>query len=447
MGVDKRTKNGDVIYDVAIIGGGASGLAAAITAARAGARCCIVEADVEAGLGILATGNGRCNISNARLAPRHFLHEDAAQAMFGAHAERDIADFFERLGLMLAEEGEGRLYPVTRRAESVRDVLLNACSRLGVDILTCATVSHAAPCTSPSGYWDLTLSVPAAALSFKQGRDAKARVRNVRKALAVAERTERTLHARRVIIAVGGRSASTCEVFRLAHLNETPVLCPIACEIDSSTPGVTRHALALEHLDGLRVEGALSLMREGAVIASEVGEVLFRPYGISGIAALNLSRRIEPGDIIELDLFPSLGQADMTELLRSRASSIGSYCGDASWFDGLVARPLASLLCAMLNDSADPMAHAATLLHHLRFRVHGTTEHAQAHIHRGGIPLSSVNLETCGIVSFHDGTSPSGLFACGEALDMDADCGGYNLAWAWASGMRAGLYASKGTSC
>lgn len=373
MGVDKRTKNGDVIYDVAIIGGGASGLAAAITAARAGARCCIVEADVEAGLGILATGNGRCNISNARLAPRHFLHEDAARAMFGAHAERDIADFFERLGLMLAEEGEGRLYPVTRRAESVRDVLLNACSRLGVDILTCATVSHAAPCTSPSGYWDLTLSVPAAALSFKQGRDAKARVRNARKALAVAERTERTLHARRVIIAVGGRSASTCEVFRLAHLNEIPVLCPIACEIDSNAPGATRHALALEHLDGLRVEGALSLMREGAVIASEAGEVLFRPYGISGIAALNLSRRIEPGDIIELDLFPSLGQADMTELLRSRASSIGSYCGDASWFDGLVARPLASLLCAMLNDSADPMAHAATLLHHLRFRVHGTT--------------------------------------------------------------------------
>lgn len=447
MGVDKRTKNGDVIYDVAIIGGGASGLAAAITAARAGARCCIVEADVEAGLGILATGNGRCNISNARLAPRHFLHEDAARAMFDAHAERDIADFFERLGLMLAEEGEGRLYPVTRRAESVRDVLLNACSRLGVDILTCATVSHAAPCTSPSGYWDLTLSVPAAALSFKQGRDAKARVRNARKALAVAEHTERTLHARRVIIAVGGRSASTCEVFRLAHLNETPVLCPIACEIDSNAPGATRHALALEHLDGLRVEGALSLMREGAVIASEAGEVLFRPYGISGIAALNLSRRIEPGDIIELDLFPSLGQADMTELLRSRASSIGSYCGDASWFDGLVARPLASLLCAMLNDSADPMAHAATLLHHLRFRVHGTTEHAQAHIHRGGIPLSSVNLETCGIVSFHDGTSPSGLFACGEALDMDADCGGYNLAWAWTSGMRAGLYASKGTSC
>ena len=447
MGVDKRTKNGDVIYDVAIIGGGASGLAAAITAARAGARCCIVEADVEAGLGILATGNGRCNISNARLAPRHFLHEDAARAMFDAHAERDIADFFERLGLMLAEEGEGRLYPVTRRAESVRDVLLNACSRLGVDILTCATVSHAAPCTSPSGYWDLTLSVPAAALSFKQGRDAKARVRNARKALAVAEHTERTLHARRVIIAVGGRSASTCEVFRLAHLNETPVLCPIACEIDSNAPGATRHALALEHLDGLRVEGALSLMREGAVIASEAGEVLFRPYGISGIAALNLSRRIEPGDIIELDLFPSLGQADMTELLRSRASSIGSYCGDASWFDGLVARPLASLLCAMLNDSADPMAHAATLLHHLRFRVHGATEHAQAHIHRGGIPLSSVNLETCGIVSFHDGTSPSGLFACGEALDMDADCGGYNLAWAWASGMRAGLYASKGTSC
>lgn len=447
MGVNKRTKDGDVIYDVAVIGGGASGLAAAITAARAGALCCVVEADVEAGLGILATGNGRCNISNATLAPRHFLHQDAARDMFGTHAEQDIAAFFEHLGLMLAEEGEGRLYPVTRRAESVRDVLLNACDRLEIDILTCTTVAHATPCTPQSDYWDLTLSVPVAALSFKRGRDAKARVRNARKALAAAGRTERMLRAHQVVIAVGGRSASACDVFHLAHLEETPVLCPIACEIDSHAMDSDRRALALGHLDGLRVEGALSLMRGSTLIASEVGEVLFRSYGISGIAALNLSRRIESGDIIELNLFPHLDEDDLRELLCTRANSIGEYRGDAAWFDGLVARPLANMLCTMLDSSADSPAHVADLLHHLRFRPLGTTEHAQAHVRRGGIPLSSVDLKTCAIVSFRDGASPNGLFACGEALDMDADCGGYNLAWAWMSGMRAGFHASKGTSC
>lgn len=436
------TEGGAPLYDVAIIGGGASGLTAAITAAQAGARCCVIERDVEAGLGLLATGNGRCNISNAQLHPRHFQHPDAIRHLFNEHAERDISSFFRTLGLLFAEEGEGRLYPITRRAESVRDVLLNACDRLGVDLICCADVSHAAKATT----WELTLNTPAMPLSFKRGRDAKAHIRNARKALALADRRAHAVRARSVIIASGGRSKATCELFALNHLEETPVLCPIACTLEHAG----RHdgaGASLEQLDGLRVEGTLALIRHGAAIAFEQGEVLFRPYGISGIAALNLSRRLDPGDTIELDLFPTLRESELSSLLQERARCIGPFDGNPLWFDGILARPLSRAICPMLAREREPLQRAASLLRHMRFDVQGTTEHAQAHVHRGGIPLDDVDLDTCAILHLHNGEPTHGLYGCGEALDMDADCGGYNLAWAWMSGMRAGACAAKGAAC
>ena len=110
------------IYDIAIIGGGASGLAAAIVAAREGARVLVIERDVEAGLPLLATGNGRCNLSNESLDPAHYLHPGIASRVMGPTPERDIAEFFDSLGLIRTSI-DGRLYPITRRAESVRDVL------------------------------------------------------------------------------------------------------------------------------------------------------------------------------------------------------------------------------------------------------------------------------------------------------------------------------------
>lgn len=431
------------LYDVVVIGGGASGLAAAIAAARSGARCCVVERDVEAGLKILATGNGRCNISNARLDARHFLHQDAAREMFGGCAERGIARFFESLGLILVEEGEGRLYPVTRRAESVRDVLIGACARLDVDIMCGAELVAA----THRENWDLEVSVPATPLPRGRGRDEKARIRNARKALSVTKRAERAIHARAIVVAVGGRSEGICEVLGIDHIDELPVLCPLACTADIDREAATATPSALESLDGLRVECMLTLMRGGAAIAFEQGEVLFRTYGLSGIAALNLSRRAAAGDSIELDLFPAHNEAELLALLEGRAASIGPFDGSEAWFDGMLARQLSRLVARQLPVDESSLARAARLLHHLTFRVSGTTEHAQAHVHRGGIPLSVVDLDTCAITKLRDGSSPIDLFACGEALDMDADCGGYNLAWAWASGMRAGRAAAKGDTC
>ena len=226
------------------------------------------------------------------------------------------------------------------------------------------------------------------------------------------------------------------------------MLCPVSCRL---APEGAREAdaasLALEHLDGLRVEGMLSLMRDGAAIAFEHGEVLFRTYGISGIAALNLSRRLQPGDVIDLDLFPHLSEAQLLDLLRRRERDLGSFAGSAPWLDGLVARPLAALVCHLANGSNDPVARCAAVLHRLPLRVLGTAEHRQAHVHRGGIPLSAIDLDRFAVTRHRDGSPVRDLHACGEAVDMDADCGGYNLAWAWISGIRAAAYAAKGASC
>ena len=454
----------EIACDVAVIGGGASGLAAAIAAARAGAAVCVIERDVEAGLPILATGNGRCNLSNARLDPARYRHPEAFRAVAGAAPEAQVAEFFESLGLLMAEEGEGRLYPVTRRAESVRDVLLSGCARAGAALRTCCTPA-AARHDAAAGAWRLTLREPTAPLRPKRSADAHAALRAKRRALGAAELGERSLTARRVIVACGGSAAEAAALFGLPHLAEEPVLCPLACTPAACAPAAGTTAagttaagasaacapaagtpaagrLRLEELDGLRVEGALALLRGPArePVAREAGEVLLRSYGVSGIAAFNLSRRARPGDLLELDLFPALTDDELAALLRRREGLIGPLAGAGpGWFDGLLAPALGTAIGATAAAAGDPLACSAHLCKHLALEVLGPACPEQAQVHRGGVPLAAIDPTTLAALP---GTAPA-LHVCGEALDMDADCGGYNLAWAWLSGMRAGENAAR----
>lgn len=418
-------------YDVTVIGGGASGLAAALSAASHGASVLLVERDVEPGLPILVTGNGRCNISNARLDARRYRHPDIFEAVAGAHPEADIERFFSSLGLVMAQEGGGRLYPVTRRADSVRDVLLSGLSRAGVHTRCCCELVSPQYDESQRA-WTLTLCEPAHPLAAKASSDHKTRIRALRRAHAAATMRESRITSRSVIIATGGGSSHIASLFNISHTQEAPALCPLACI--SPLDG-----LALNELDGLRVHASLALMRKGACIAFESGEVLFRPYGISGIAAFNLSRVAHQGDRIELDLFPHLSAQDLQRLLRDRAGAIGPYTGSASWFDGLLARPLSCALVPLINREHDTLIGTSRLLHALPLSVQGPAEPKQAQVTSGGIPFTSCEIPSLRIT---DGQHPR-LFACGEALDMDADCGGYNLAWAWLSGMRAGTGAAR----
>lgn len=416
-------------FDVAVIGGGASGLAAAIAAARAGARVAVLERDVACGLPILSTGNGRCNLSNVHLDAQHYHDPDAARAVMGPAPEAAVTGFFDSLGL-LACEIEGRLYPATRRAESVRDVLLRGVARAGVELSCGCEVTGA---DYDGSAWGLRVLRPGRAVRFEGD------LRRARKALAAAHRVEETVRARRVVLATGGSSAPAFDLFGLPHVVEAPVLCPIAC-----APA----QVSLRGLDGLRVEADVSLVRSGETVYREAGEVLFRSYGISGIVAFDISRRVASGDTLELDLFPQLTSGELMGLLRAREDAVGTFDGrDPAWLDGLLARPVSRLLlemdaaaCAGVSDGlrGDVLTRLAKLAKRLPLVVRGRTEERQAQVRRGGVPLDAVDLETLAVDS---GVVPA-VHVCGEMLDQDADCGGFNLAWAWLSGLRAGRAAA-----
>ena len=421
-------------YDVAVIGGGASGLAAAIAAARAGARVVVLERDVSCGLPILATGNGRCNLSNEHIDFERYLHPVQARAVMGDHPENDLAEFFESVGIVTATE-DGRLYPASRRADSVRDALLGCCSRLDITLLTGCNLL-AVSSDHAHNAWSLTVSLPARPLKAKKGASGASLVRSLRKALATAETVQTTVGAASVVISCGGSSEHICRQFGIPHNDELPVLSPVAASVQGEPD-------ALDILDGTRAHANVTLRREGESLWSESGEVLFRNYGISGIVAFNLSRRVQAGDTVLLDLMPQYTSDELHALLQRRNELLGVFTpSDPSWFDGMLASPLARVTCAICEyahpGDAD-VAHVVNILKHLKLDTLGLTEERSAQVRRGGIPLSAFSLET---LRLHTADIP--LFACGEALDMDADCGGFNLSWAWLSGMRAGkaAYAS-----
>ena len=421
------------VYDVAVIGGGASGLAAAIAAARQGARVAVLELDVACGLPILATGNGRCNLSNERLRPAHYRHPVIARAVMGEHAEPELSSWFESLGIWTTSDG-GRLYPASKRAESVRDALLRACERLNIDQRCGHRLIHAA-WDSEARQWKLEALAPATALHAPRARDEHARLRALRRALASAPLRSATFSASAVVLAPGGASEGICQLFDLPHLEERPALCPIACTLIDGQGHLGQDALA--RLDGVRADARLTLVRRGTPLWSEDGEVLFRAYGLSGIAAFNLSRRIERDDIIEVDFFPTIDEQELRQRFREREAIVGAFePRNSGWFDGMLAPALGTIVMLAGAGSRDRCARAAKSL---SFRSRGTTETKSAQVHHGGIPFSSVDTETLRVRAAND----PALFACGEALDMDADCGGFNLAWAWLSGTRAGSAAAR----
>lgn len=418
--------NASAFYDVLVIGGGASGLAAAITAARVDKSVCVVERDVACGLKLLATGNGRCNLSNKSIDIRRYNHPAFVESIMGPQPEQDLESFFSSLGIMTIHE-EGRLYPRSLRAESVRDALLNACERLGITLL-CGTNVIAAHKASEG--WTLQIDRPAHVLKPKKHGDRKTELRSLRKALADTPRTSDALQARAVVIATGGNPTGIAEVFSLPLTPLRPVLCPVSAS-------VVGDRTALGTLDGLRVRARLTLSRSHEELWREDGEVLFRAFGISGVAVFNLSRRIQRGDTILLDVFPDLSKDELLDMLNRRVELLGGFSPrDPRWLDGMLAPQLSRVVCTAFEQchpGSNDVIHLVSILKHFKLLVEGTAEERSAQVTRGGVSVESISTPSLRARSAVDAP----LYVCGEALDIDADCGGFNLAWAWLSGIRA----------
>lgn len=371
------------IADVCVVGGGASGLACAITAAEEGASACVLEEALECGRTILATGNGRCNFTAADLAPSFYNHPDFVESAVGQDMADEVFAFFLASGMAWAAD-DTRCYPLSRQAASVRDVLLARAQRAGVLLLP---GRGAKKLESQSKGWKVSFS---------------------------GEAGEGALLASCAVLAGGGHLAEAL-VPQLPRIAPEPILCPLALK-----------GLPLETLDGRRAHGRATLLREGQKIAEEAGEFLFRPYGLSGIAVFNLSRLAEPGDTLALDLAPDYAASQLSRLIRLAHTA-----------EGVSDPRLAELLWKREGGDSDRIAQA---LKALSFTVEGRTDTGHAQVTRGGLAISSFasTLEADPALA-----GSRGLFACGEALDIDGPCGGYNLGWAWTSGMKAGTEAAK----
>lgn len=377
--------------DVVVAGGGASGLVAAIAAAEAGARTCVLEQDLECGRKILATGNGRCNFANEDLDPARYRNGAFVAKVAGARWLEEVLGFFGASGLAWASE-EGRLYPLSRQAASVRNVLLARARRADVTLAPARKVTSVAPA---AGGWKVSFS-PAA-----PGEKGAPQAGDVT--------------ARAVVMAAGGGS-ELARRLGLPAVAEGPVLCALACEPENN-------GLDLALVDGRRAHAHVRLLRGGRELWAEDGEVLFRPWGLSGICVFDLSRRAEAADAISLDL-----TCGMTDAQLETAAAVGTA-------DGMLDPRVAAALGAAGGNPASALA-VLRQARDLRFLVTDRAETERAQVTRGGLDVTGFFPET-----LECATLP-GLFACGEALDVDADCGGFNLAWAWRSGQVAGASAA-----
>lgn len=379
------------VCNVVVVGGGASGLVAAIAAAEAGARVCVLEQDLECGRKILATGNGRCNFANEDLDPARYRNGAFVAKVAGARWLEEVLGFFGASGLAWASE-EGRLYPLSRQAASVRNVLLARARRVGVTLAPARKVTSVARAADD---WKVAFSP---ATPGEKGAPQAGGIT-----------------ARAVVMAAGGGS-ELAHGLGLSTVAEGPVLCALACEPENN-------GLELALVDGRRAHAHARLLRGGSELWAEDGEVLFRPWGLSGICVFDLSRRAEAGDVISLDL--TCGMADAW--LEAAAAT-----GTA---DGVLDPQVAAALGAAGGNPASALA-ALRQARSLRFLVTDRAETERAQVTRGGLDVTGFFPET-----LECATLP-GLFACGEALDVDADCGGFNLAWAWRSGQVAGASAA-----
>ena len=386
--------------DVIIIGGGASGIVAALAAGQAGAKVTVLEKNIRVGKSILSTGNGRCNISNSTIGkPESFLqynNPEFVSTILKRYDSTSIRLFFYDLGLLTIVEKNLWVFPRTQSANTVLDVLLKEMERLAVNCYTGQEIIGLR--ISEEGY----------------------RV----------ETTTASYSAKALILACGVEPLLTAFAF-LNTASSTPILGPLKTDVDP-----------IRGLDGVRVNAKVSLMDGEKVIASEEGEILFRDYGVSGIVIFNLSRHAKPGHTLSIDLFPELTERDLLNTLEKRLTRRPDLNADELLTGMLHSRIIQAVIRkskSRTNQGLDqgmlyPLAQS---MKKYQLKVTGGPSKDQAQVTRGGLGTDSFNPETL------EAKNQAGLFACGECLDIDGPCGGYNLHWAWASGLVAGEQAAK----
>ena len=398
--------------DILIIGAGASGLAAAISAKQAVPQSTVTVAEAldRCGRKLLVTGNGRCNIMNEQAQADHYQGGIAFVSEALAQYKRRYSVFWNELGVPLKTESEGRMYPCVNQASAVLDALRLRLEDLKITLKT----DFQAECIE------------------KEGNE-----------FSVTNGTDR-IQCRRLIIATGGRAGKGLgendSFLRLLR----PFGHTFAPQYPALTCLKTRKGL-LNGLKGVRLKGDVKLYQEEMLLGSETGEVLFQDDGLSGIAVMQLSLIAAPL-IASGKLFVRLSPlGNAKQFVEQRAE----MCPDrqtGQLLAGAVNRMI--LLNALKRAGISPSQSAGTLtpvqidtlaeaLESWDIPIIAAGTFREAQVMLGGAKTEEFDMRTL------ESKKVRGLYAAGELMDVTGPCGGYNLEWAWASGLLAGRKAAE----
>lgn len=395
--------------NVLVIGGGAGGMMAALTAAEQGHQVTLLERQARVGRKLMATGNGRCNLTNYNASPAHYHGGegfcDYALSSFGV---ADTLQFFASLGLLITAEDSGRVYPMSNMAGSVLDVLRYALEHPNIEVLTAQTVT-----------------------AVKKSGDR----------FTVKTETD-SFTADRVILAAGGAAGSkvggVMDGYQIAKAlgHHRTALYPSLVQLKTD-PTYPRA------LKGVKAEAGITILRGREVIARNRGEVLFTEYGVSGPAIFDISRAVAVGGeglVCELNFFPDWDELMVFHWLQQRRDTMSAHEASTLLVGSCHTR-LGQMVCKAAGFTNQPAAsltdsdlqRIARCAARFALPITGTCGFDQAQVTAGGLRCDEFDPMTM------QSRLVPGLYACGEVLDIDGDCGGYNLQWAWSSGRLAGM--------
>ena len=408
---------------VIVIGGGASGMTAAIFAARQGAAVTLLEHMDRVGKKILSTGNGKCNLTNRRMDASCYRSSapEFPMEVLGRFGEPETEAFFEELGIVLKDRN-GYLYPASGQASSVLDALREELSRLGVNIVTeCGEAEVAAPGSGKGGNQEWTVLC-------KKGR----------------------FCSDALILAAGSKAAPSTGsdgsgydlAKRLGHriIRPLPALVQLRCR-----------EKFFKQISGVRADACVSIWADGERLAYDQGELQLTDYGISGIPVFQVSRfasvALSRGAQVkaEIDFYPELDRKELGRFLRERRQLLGDRNAD-SFLTGWFNKKLALLFLRLAGISLDRNVSSLTetqlselgrRIKQFETEIVETNPFPNAQICCGGVDVREVNPHTM------ESKKRKGLYLAGELLDVDGICGGYNLQWAWSTGALAGIHGGR----
>lgn len=370
----------------------------------------ILEQMSRVGKKLITTGNGRCNITNRDIRLERFHGEDVSFAQF-ALSEYDnlcVSDFFAEIGVVFTYDETGRAYPYSLQASSVVDAMRFSLDSLGVETLTDIKVdtyraSHGGytVSTAKGEFWCEALIIAAGLYSGgeKLGSDGS---------------------MLKILKSAGYKTVKT-----------TPAIVQVRTKTD-----------IVKSLKGIKVNAAATLFVGERAVRQEFGEVLFCDYGLSGPAVMQISRAVERtnGDKkITLDLMPEYSFQNVCDMINFRVSALMDRNLD-EFFTGMLNKRVGQTvikLCGLkMSDSVSSVTAAdvkkmASVIKGMSFEVTGTTGFINSQVTAGGLDVAQFDSTT--MMSKRE----KGLYCIGEILDIDGDCGGFNLQWAWSSAMCA----------